>query len=1351
MSTNFFEHSTIPQNSQISPVESLASEVSAAFERLSVILNTNNAIPSFSTVLGNYILTDVNYHGIEEDFTDSFSVGQSTKDLVLTAEPVTITSVSYLNVSTNTEITLTNKLPSQPFTGKDQYKVIGKVVHLSTDLVNVTVKVQYRGLRRLFGNLKLKPNVVKNTNNTYLVPLTNIVGSTYEVTYDQVISTQLEKLFNYVTLDNTNLFLLIKDGEEFKNIPYTSVVIDNSSIRFELSQPLLDDYNAVVYVSNITIADFLTAFYSEFLSHNHNKTATEQLVSHNNLIDLYKNTSSIFYKDIGITNYEHPQYLNREGYNPSLTSVYENAFLGDLFIASKITEFDQTYKSLLKNSNSILFGDPVSGSKLYFDSDKKAIVLLSGTNLNGLDIAVGETEKAISINNTSYIKETADALQIRGKTNTVEIVALNQNEVSILKSDEIYANSKVITPNIESAELEVGNVLITSIGDNVEVQVIDPTKTTKVISSVTTDIDDLNVTNLNVHTILLEDGDKIAVDNSTYITKKTKGINIVSEDNTAITSSGRRTGLTVGSQDDLSVNIYTADYLGQQSSLIDTGAYIETPPQTETYFLQSTDAELNYGENSYKFGETKAGFITINSLKDWRRSNIHAGDVNFYSAVLKASDGVKKNGLIIGTTKISSIGQGLDCPAGMTLFESSDTVSIIKPLPDNQVECNSVSYQALNAGDTQIFGKISVDDSLYAVENITAGEALIGRSLSITEDSVLKTVSILGESNFTGRSEFNGAVDILNKVNITGSATIEGSLDSINITTENFASIGGSLNVKGQTILENNVIVEGQISTSGGFTTIGPITSDSLKTGQIESQAIYSVGGFTAEGQIQLTGPIKADGNLAVNGNCLVQGSFESTSEVTAESLYVTRSTVIGERLTVQGSVLLEGQSISLGQAGSTITISGNLQLDAPTTTMTGDVRVFKQLDVSGNIVTAGSITTSNLLTATSLKVSSDATVSGLLKADSGEFNRKVFFIDGLKTSGDSDFTRIRATEINSNDITTTNVFINETLTMGPESTVKTEKLITGAFSQTSSSENVLLSGPTEFLSKVKARDRIIVGNEAIEQGRNTSGVLITDRELTMGNNSIIKATKIFATKGLPVGSNQDKNAGFCFEAASNNGGTDGDTGFFATTGQGSGIDGSDLEFWIDGARRGVISKNDVAYNADASYNKHLVTIDMLKNAVADLTGQVSQMNQAVGDRFWPVNSVYITMDPRNPYNIMGFGTWIKFAPGRTLVGTSGGPGGDILGGITPPSEFNTTVAGSTYGDYTHTLTVPNDEWGMSNNHIKQSSPNILVVGSGRWESVETLESLTQAANDYVTTIPTVQPSMSVNMWLRIS
>ena len=169
MSTNFFEHSIIPQNSQISPVESLASEVSEAFERLAVILNTSNAIPSFSTILGNYILLDVNYHGVEEEYTDSFSVGQSTKDLVLTAEPVTITSVSYLNTSTNTEITLTNKLPSQAFTGKDEYKVIGKVVHLSTDLSNITVKVKYRGLRRLFGNLKLKPNVIKNTNNTYLL------------------------------------------------------------------------------------------------------------------------------------------------------------------------------------------------------------------------------------------------------------------------------------------------------------------------------------------------------------------------------------------------------------------------------------------------------------------------------------------------------------------------------------------------------------------------------------------------------------------------------------------------------------------------------------------------------------------------------------------------------------------------------------------------------------------------------------------------------------------------------------------------------------------------------------------------------------------------------------------------------------------------------------------------------------------------------------------------------------------------------------------------------------------------------------------------------------------------------
>ncbi|MGL5014854.1 MAG: phage baseplate protein [Bacteroidales bacterium] len=40
------------------------------------------------------------------------------------------------------------------------------------------------------------------------------------------------------------------------------------------------------------------------------------------------------------------------------------------------------------------------------------------------------------------------------------------------------------------------------------------------------------------------------------------------------------------------------------------------------------------------------------------------------------------------------------------------------------------------------------------------------------------------------------------------------------------------------------------------------------------------------------------------------------------------------------------------------------------------------------------------------------------------------------------------------------------------------------------------------------------------------------------------------------------------------------------------------------------------------------------------------------GSMMWPVGSIFMTVDARNPLEILGFGNWEKFAAGRVIVGT---------------------------------------------------------------------------------------------------
>lgn len=88
-------------------------------------------------------------------------------------------------------------------------------------------------------------------------------------------------------------------------------------------------------------------------------------------------------------------------------------------------------------------------------------------------------------------------------------------------------------------------------------------------------------------------------------------------------------------------------------------------------------------------------------------------------------------------------------------------------------------------------------------------------------------------------------------------------------------------------------------------------------------------------------------------------------------------------------------------------------------------------------------------------------------------------------------------------------------------------------------------------------------------------------------------------------------------------------------------------------------------------------------------------------NKIWPVGSIYISVSSTNPGTSMGFGTWIAFATGRTLVGIDAGQ-----------TEFDTVE--ETGGAKTHTLTIPEMP---AHTHDTQVSGAVNAdFGSGRTE-----------------------------------
>lgn len=1495
MSTiDFFNHEVVEHNSSVSPVENLATEVSEAFEKVSEILNSQNIVPNISSIIGNYLLSSINYHGTEEDYEETFSITELSKDIVLKTSPLNVISVSYYDSENEITTFLTAKNSDQLFTDQNQYKILGKVIHLSGNFNNISLKVKYKGTRNSIGGLNLRPNVIQNTDGSYTLPLSLVSGTTYKVTYDVNLQSNINKYFGASSIDTNKLFLVAKDTSSgnYFNISFTSAIIKNNTIEFNI-EDLDKNYNVIVFYLNVTISAFLEALYKEFISHNHSSNSSTDLVKHSSLIDLYKNTDIIFYKDVNTSNYEHPQFLNREGYNPSLSQVYENSMLGDLFLAAKITDLDQTFKSLTKNSYSLLFGDPNSGSKLYFDNSANSLNILSGTNLNGLNIDVSNTKKALSINKESYIQETSNYLKIRGKNNTVQVSGDSTNP-GLLKSDLITGLTSVSSPLITTNNFNLGNTKLHSVTNNLTLDKLSEDIETTFNSDITFILDVLKANVINSKVFELDNNSKIKTSDTSYIQNSNGSFVLVSDKEFLIKSSGKNTGLSIGKEATQEYTMYTSDSLGQQSTSLDTNLYMETPDSSGLFLIQSTSVPFTKGTTNYTFQTQSNGSTRIDSLKDWKRSNIFVGEVSAYNINVNASDSISRNGLKIGSTRLSSIGSGLDCPEGMTLIESSDAVSIIKTINTSLIDCSQVQYQSLNAGNTQIFGNLSVDENLNIVGNLSVGSDLLADSITIEDTVNTENINVTGKSVFRGTSEFNNDVVLNSSISVVGTISTNSSLEANDLNINKYLIVGTTLSVKGQVDFGNNLIVQGQIQTNGGLKSAGPLEADSLKTSEISTQELKIAGNLQVQGGTSLTGPLELTGNTLITGNAKLEGSIDISSSLTAGSLYsigdtvlqgrltvddsaifdnnitaegqiysstgfqttgylisetlrtseiisqtikatnglqvqgptlitgemnvVGSSTVVGNqtiegnlevttnitadsahiindtniqgrldvlgqvrfnddlsvdgeltvknntqidgmltvdsvttdlitsksitatgglniqgradftgplklvgsldvtgnqniigsssissqlsagsllisndsvlqgRLTVNGPVVMENNSVTLGTATATVQVKGNTTLDGSVTTITGDLRLFQNLTVVGTVSLGKTLTVADIISSTNLKISGAAEVQGILKGSSAEFSRKVYLGEGFQAQGDSTLVRLRATEINTSILTSDEVLINDTLTMGPEAKLAANNIEVSSITQTSSTT------PSRFAGDIQIpTSSIILGNAGIVNSRASQGTLITGDEIRMGPNSSITTIKYYANKGVPTSGNNNTTAGYCFTSATATSGVDGDTGMFATNGTGSGVDGSNIEFWIDGVKRAIIPKNDVPYSDTTSTNQQVIaTIAMLKAAIADMESRVSLSEKAVLERVYPIGSVYINAeDTRNPYLIFGIGTWVRYAAGRTIVGQvdSAVTGGQISGGLSAPSSWSVTTIGSTYGNYTHKLT----------------------------------------------------------------
>jgi hypothetical protein len=136
----------------------------------------------------------------------------------------------------------------------------------------------------------------------------------------------------------------------------------------------------------------------------------------------------------------------------------------------------------------------------------------------------------------------------------------------------------------------------------------------------------------------------------------------------------------------------------------------------------------------------------------------------------------------------------------------------------------------------------------------------------------------------------------------------------------------------------------------------------------------------------------------------------------------------------------------------------------------------------------------------------------------------------------------------------------------------------------------------------------------------------------------------------------------------------------------------------------------------------------------------------------WPIGAVFISTVAANPYDLLGYGTWVSFGAGRVLVGldpldadfdTAEETGGAKAQAIS--AHAGTAVAD--HADHTHTFTQSSNAATPDLLTVNLAAAGVAASGTTDGPSAPLTHSVTQP--NAHTDLSVVQPYIVVTMWKR--
>ena len=695
--SEFFNH--VPQTSNATnQVGNIAAEIDQAFLAVEDIIDQGEEVstsiassigsldnwyikeylPGENTLIDNYVQNLVFAENSQEASLDLFPATDGSNLTAIHITNITDSGQNYTYASGASVL------------GQNEYTIVGRKLVLGGPPFNPSnqsetyqLQITYNGYNTTDSQspaIDLRYNILKSIDgsNTIEFPFTTS-GTTYTVSgYNfrdlcspailEIIDTSPEEAIRYSGVFGIN------GDQSLTRISCSSITITTNSFVFVTDDDLSSFINVKLYVSNASLGKLLESLYRLFYVHNHGNNGGE-LVNHSDLTGLFTNTydptsgdPKIEYHVSRKQNYDHPQYLNREGYIDD-EAVYNNAMLGDLLVAS--TDPTDRNNNIIADSNALAFGSMSNGPSLYYDIGEISLVLDAHHN-NGFKIKVSQTtdtesHKAFSINEHVYSDvhdlDGVDLLQLALMSTTLTDettnLPLTRGVFKLYRKDPILGDvdeARIYVHDIETTyihinaggDINIANTAQLSFGDDRSILIkkldnglhfsenIPSGSTSLGLSKVYFDmnivVDEAEITDLNATNVILKDGivdpetSDITNQRIVYGTKDPvngytqhinydgTNLNINTDKFANVASTGIDGGLSIANK------FFTFICANDGGKVSSTGAstdtyFANTANSGKFVFLQTNPSDPSYVPGSTDLSEVTKGIIVADSTE----------------------------------------------------------------------------------------------------------------------------------------------------------------------------------------------------------------------------------------------------------------------------------------------------------------------------------------------------------------------------------------------------------------------------------------------------------------------------------------------------------------------------------------------------------------------------------------------------------------------------------------------------------------------------------------------------------------------------------------------------------------